>query len=404
MRDLASTMGGRPAMVWSAGIGIAGLVLTAVGFVFDPKKSMLAYLISFLYFLGLALGMLGLNMANHAARARWHVVIRRAIEVIHASLPIFVVLFIPILLASKHLFVWVDPPSSLAKDVIESIEHKRAWLNVPFLVIRAVVYFGVWLLVSELLWRYSVVQDKDPAARWTVRQRKWGSAGLPLVGFTVTFASFDWLMSLNPTWFSTMFGVYFISGFFLASLALLTIVVTLARGEPDSFGALATEAHFHNLGKLLLSFVAFWGYIAFSQYMLMWHADLPQEVSWVLVRTRGDWKPVAVLLVVGHFLVPFFLLLSRDLKLKPVRLSVLCAWILFIHWVDLFWLVMPTAQLYGMGTQWKPESLNLHWTLITSFAGVGGIAIAFTLWRARGQAPVPIGDPFLDDSLEYVQP
>jgi hypothetical protein len=267
-----------------------------------------------------------------------------------------------------------------------------------------VVYFAVWLLVSELLFRYSVAQDLDGASHWTRRQRRWGSAGLPLVGFSVTFAAFDWIMSLTPTWYSTLFGVYFISGFFLASLALLTIVVTVTRDDPGSFGAHTTSAHFHNLGKLLLAFTAFWGYIAFSQYMLMWHANLPLEVPWVLVCTRGSWRPVGVLLAVGHFIVPFFLLLSRDLMLKPALLSTLCAWILFIHWVDLIWLVMPAAELTALGTKWQAASLNLHWTLLTSFAGVGGISIAFALWRARGQYPVPIGDPFLEDSLQYVQP
>jgi len=404
MKELDRYSGGRVALVWSAGVGAVGLVLTAVGLAFDVKRTMLSYLVAFLYFLGLALGMLGLNMANHAARARWHVVIRRIIEVMHSPLPFFVLLFIPILIFAKQLFVWIDPPASLGKEILENLHHKSGWLNFPFFVIRAVVYFAVWLVVSELLFRYSVAQDIDGASRWTRLQRRWGSAGLPLVGFTVTFAAFDWIMSLNPTWYSTLFGVYYISGFFLASLAILTIVVTITRDDPASFGAHTSPAHFHNLGKLLLAFTAFWGYIAFSQYMLMWHANLPLEVPWVLVRTRGAWRPVGVLLAVGHFIVPFFLLLSRDLKLRPGLLSVLCGWLLFIHWVDLIWLVMPTAELAALGTKWQLVPLTLHWTLLTAFAGVGGVTVAFALWRARGHYPVPIGDPFLEDSLQYVQP
>jgi hypothetical protein len=404
MKELDRYSGGRTALVASAVAGVVGLVLTAIGFAFDPKRSMLSYLVAYLYFLGLALGMLGLNMANHAARARWHVVIRRLIEVIHSSLPVFVILFIPILLASKHLYVWIDPPASLGKEVLENLHHKSGWLNFPFFVIRAVVYFAIWLVVSEMLFRYSVAQDVDGASHWTRSQRHWGSAGLPLVGFSVTFAAFDWLMSLNPTWYSTLFGVYFIAGFFLASLALLTILVTITRDDPASFGVHAGPAHFHNLGKLLLAFTAFWAYIAFSQYMLMWHANLPLEVPWVLVRTRGSWKAIGVLLVFGHFFVPFFLLLSRDLKLRPVLLSALCVWLLIIHWIDLIWLVMPSAELAAVGTKWQPVPLILHWTLVTAFVGVGGISVAVSLWRARGHYPVPVGDPFLEDSLAYVQP
>jgi hypothetical protein len=399
--DLPRWQGSRTGLIACAVAGAAGLALTAVGYLFDARRTMLSYLVAFLYFLGLTLGMLALNMAQYAARARWHIVIRRAIEAVHAPLPALAVLFVPIVLAARKIYVWIDPPSGLDKEVLRNIEHKQGYLNFPGFLWRAALYFAVWLVVSELLYRHSIAQDEDGSPRWTASNRRWGSVGLPLVSFAATFASFDWLMSLNPTWYSTLFGVYFLTGSFVAALSLLVVLLTFVR-EPGS--ALVKKPHFHNLGKLLLAFVCFWGYIAFSQYMLMFHANLPEEVPWFLVRTRGAWRPFAILLAFGRFILPFFALLSRDLKMRPKALSVVAGGLLFMHLVDLVWLVFPSAEMHDFGTRWSPASLGLHWTLITAFAGVGGVWAACALWRLRGKYLVPVGDPYLEDSLRYVQP
>jgi hypothetical protein len=395
--------GGQKALRNFAIAGAAGLLLTAVGYQFDPQRAMLSYLVAFLYFLGFALGAMAFNMANYAARARWPTVLRRAAEMLTVSFPALLLLFVPIVLAARHLYVWVDPPAAVGREVLENIAHKASYLNMGWFAARAALYFAVWLLISELLWRWSLAQDSNGAARYTRRSRRWGAGGLPFLAFSLTFASFDWLMSLNPTWFSTIFGLYFFAGSFVASLSLLVLIVTATRAEPDSFGTHLTTAHFHSLGKLLLGFVAFWAYMAFSQYMLIWVANLPEEIPWFLIRTRGAWRPVGGVLVFGHFVIPFFALLSRDLKQNPKALSVVAIWLLVMHYVDLLWLVMPAAQLFGLGHD-AQTSLNLHWTLVTAFAGVGGVAGAFALWRARGHAAVPVGDPYLEDSLRYVQP
>jgi Ni/Fe-hydrogenase subunit HybB-like protein len=313
------------------------------------------------------------------------------------------VLFVPIALAARKIYVWIDPPAGLGEEVLRNIEHKHGYLNLPGFLWRAAIYFAIWLLISELLYRHSVAQDEDGAPHWTASNRRWGSVGLPLVALAATFAAFDWVMSLNPTWFSTLFGVYFLTGSFVAGLSLLILILAFVH-EPGSFSELVKKPHFHNLGKLLFAFVCFWGYIAFSQYMLMFHANLPEEVPWFLVRTRGAWRPFALLLAFGRFIVPFFVLLSRDLKMRPKALSVVAGWLLFMHLIDLIWLVFPSAQMHDFGTRWAPANLGLHWTLITAFVGVGGVWAASALWRMRGKYLVPIGDPYLEDSLRYVQP
>ncbi|GAC1536646.1 MAG: hypothetical protein NVS2B9_02490 [Myxococcales bacterium] len=192
-----------------------------------------------------------------------------------------------------------------------------------------------------------------------------------------------------------MFGLYYFAGAFLSSIAVLIVATTLARHEPGTHGPHVGLPHYHNLGKLLLAFTAFWAYIAFSQFMLVWIGNLPEELPWFVARTVGPWKPVFYFLVFGHFLVPFFVLLSRDLKLRPRALAAVAGWILVAHWVDLFWVVVPTFHR---------DHVVFHWTQVTAFAGIGGIAVAFALFRARGRYAVPVGDPYLADSLRYSQP
>jgi hypothetical protein len=223
--------------------------------------------------------------------------------------------------------------------------------------------------------------------------RSLGTAVIPLGGLAITFAGFDWLMSLDPLWASTIFGAYYFSGSFLAAMCLLTIATTWSRGG-GLYGELVTLDHFHNLGKLMLAFTAFWAYIAFSQFMLIWAANLPEENVWFLSRSIGAWKAVAGALILGHFVLPFVLLLSRRLKLRPRLLSALAAWQLLMHGVDLYWIVS--------GASGRPP--QPHWTVFTAFAGMGGAAIALALFRARGRYTVPVNDPFLVESLRYAQP
>ena len=391
--DFPRFEGGRAAMLGGAAIGAAGLLLTALGFAFAPQAAMLSYLVAFMYWLGIALGALVLLMANHAAGARWNIVVRRLNESIVATTPLFLFLFIPILLGARVIFSWVQPdPAAFGAEGMKLLAHKHAYLNLGAFTVRAAVYFAIWIALAGLMRGWSVQQDQSGAAALTRKLRRLGAGGLPFLALSLTFASFDWLMSLNPLWGSTIFGLYIFAGGFVAAIALLCILAALAIRSHEPLGRLITESHLHNLGKYLLAFVAFWAYMAFSQYMLIWVANLPDEVPWILLRREGGWRWVGVFLIVFHFAVPFLLLLSRDLKRNPRTLAAIAVWVMLVHYVDLYWIVLPVAHA------------GFHWTAITSFAGVGGLTLAVGLWRLRGGYAVPVRDPYLEDSLRYVQP
>ncbi|HEY6908627.1 MAG TPA: hypothetical protein VI356_04600 [Myxococcales bacterium] len=392
--NLPPYRGARTLMLGSAVAGVVGLVLTFVGAAFSPGPALLAYLISYFFWLGLAVGALTLVMANHASGARWNVTIRRFGEAAGATLPLFILLFVPLLLGARHVWFWVDP-HDLSREVMEKLHEKRAYLNMGFFTVRAFVYLLLFSFFAWLLRSFSVRQDETGDAMLTASMRAWSPPGLVVFILAFTFASFDWLMSLQPTWYSTIFGLYVYAGSFVASVALLCLVVTGVRSSAHPLAAAISVDHQHNLGKLLLAFVAFWAYMAFSQYMLIWAGNLPEELIWIDRRSHGVWRPVGILILLGHFLVPFFLLLSRELKRSPPALAAVAAWMLVIHYIDVYWVVMPAADI---------DRLGLHWTHLTSFVGVGGVSVAAALWLFRAARPVPVRDPFLEDALRYVQP
>jgi hypothetical protein len=389
---LAPFQGGRRLLLLSGVVGLGGLLLTAVGGAFDARRALYAYLVAFVYWLGLALGALILLGAFHASNARWPVVLRRFLESVPQVIPLFVVLFLPIVLGRHHLFPWVDP-HGLEGELLHAVEHKVKYLNVPFFLVRAVIYFVFWIGVAHLLRAWSVRQDSAGGIALTRWQRRLGAGALPFLALTLTFAAFDWLMSIDPRFFSTIFGVYWFAGSFMGTFAVTIIAATATRADPTQFGAHMSTEHFHSLGKFLLAFIAFWAYVAFSQFMLIWIANIPEEVPWYVLRINGGWFWVAAFLAIGHFVVPFFLLLQKSVTRNPPRLARVAAWLLLVHWVDLYWLVMP--HVHEAGPRFTP------WDL-TAFVGVGGLTVAFAVWRMRGVAAIPVRDPYLEDSLRYL--
>jgi multidrug transporter EmrE-like cation transporter len=375
-------------------MGGVGLAATWAGGLADAREASYGYLFAFAFWLSLCLGALVLLSAFHTARARWPTVLRRPLEVMAACCPLFILLFIPVALTMRHLFPWVEPSPVLGEHALHLLEHKRPYLNLPWFFIRAAVYFGVWCPVGLLLYRWSVRQDAEPASnervvRMTLWQRRLAAGALPAVVLCLSFASLDWMMSLEPLWQSTVYALYVGCGAVVGAMAVVGLLAALGQGS-GQFGALMSPVHFRKLGTLLLGFVCLWAYCAFSQLLLMWIATLPEEVTWYQARLNGAWRWLAALLALGHFAVPFLLLLLRSIKGHRRRLAAVCAWLLLMRGVDLYWLVLPALH----PREWYP-----HWTSLTAFIGIGGLCVAACLWLLRGGYTVPVRDPFLLHSL-----
>lgn len=384
--------GGRAAFVVALVVGILGLAGAGIAIGLSPARGLHAYLFAFSYWVGMAIGALMLLTIWHAAQSRWPILIRRLLETMCSTLIIFPILFIPILAGSASIFPFRSP-ESLDEKLRGHVEHQEPYLNFTFWMVRAAVYFIFWIGVSELLRSWSTRQDEQHRDwEFAVRQRMLGTAALPVVAFFMSFAALDWMMTLHPAWFSTIFGLYYFTGSFVSALAMLTIATILARGS-SALGDLVNPNHLASLGKMMLGFVTFWAYIAFDQYMLVWIADVPGENEWYILRTLGSWSGIAIAIVVGQFVLPFFLLLSRELKMhKPWLLVSVSMLILLAHALDVYWIVLPAIDRGGV---------DVHWEDPIAFIGVGGATVAFAIWRLRGTFVYPIGDPYLEESIRY---
>jgi hypothetical protein len=300
----------------------------------------------------------------------------------------------------KNVYAWVDPATSYPAgtphlgEVLALLEHKRPWLAPTRFIARGFFYIVFISFIGGLLFRWSKKQDASGDVQLSQKQRNLGAGALPFVGLAMTFAAFDWLMSLNPLWFSTVFGVYYFAGSFVSALSALAVITAHARGK-DSVGTLVTPDHTHNIGKLMLAFTCFWTYIAFSQLLLIWIAGLPEETPFYITRFNPGWRGIGISMIILNFFAPFGALLSRSLKRDPHKLTWVAIWIMLAHLVDIYWLVMPT---------FSPEGVVVHWTTVTAFAGIGLLTIAVGVSRLRGIYAVPVKDPYLADSLRYRQP
>jgi len=360
-------------------VGIAGLAACAAGAFISPEQFYRSYLVGYLFWIGIALGCFAVVMLHHLVGGAWGTVIRRLLESGTRTLPLMLLLLAPIVIGLPHLYLWAQP-DVVATD--ELLQHKAPYLNVPFFLARAALYFALWIGLAYLLNRWSAAQDKSNTQSIRKRLQNFSGPGLVLYGLTVTFASVDWVMSLEPHWFSTIYGMIFMVGQTLATLAfIITMLMLLGKREP--LASILKPQHFHDLGNLMLAFVMLWAYVAFSQFLIIWSGNLPEEIPWYISRLSGGWGYIAIALVVFHFVLPFLLLLSRQNKRRLGTLATLAGAMLVMRLVDLVWVIAPAFEEEGM---------HLHWMDLAASIGVGGIWVAVFLWQLGRRPLVPVGE------------
>jgi len=311
--------------VWATALGAISLIVALAGAVLDARQAAAAFLVAYVAAVSVALGVLAMVMIAHLTTATWFGALRERAAMVLAALPGLAILGVFVLLALPVLFPWTRAPATV-----------HQYLNIPFFIARWVVYWAVWIGLAELLRRTALIEAQGDVSRAARRYRRISSVGLILLALTMTFAAFDWMMSLTPDWSSTIYGVYWFAGGMVGGLALLALMSRL-----DGRGEMSPSAS-QSLGKLLLTFVLFWLYIAFAQYIVIWSGNLPREVSWYVPRTQGGWAGVALVLLLGLFLFPFLALILRTVKRSGAALAGLGALLLALHYVDTYWMTMPS--------------------------------------------------------------
>ena len=369
-------------------VALLALALCIVGVIVNPTQLSFSWLFAFAFFFTLCAGCFFWTIVHYATDAEWTVVVRRQLENIVVLVAVLAVFFVPILLLRHHLYEWMNIPPGGE----ENLDSKRAYLNFTFFVIRAVVFLGFFVVASQLLRRFSVLQDKNGNPKFTVWLRKVSFASLPMFALCLTFGAFDWFMSLNYRWFSTMFGVYIFAGTAASSMSLLVLVITALRSA-GYLKDVVTVEHYHIMGKWMLAFCTFWAYIGFGQYMLTWYANIPEETQFFLTRNTESWWALSMLLVFGRFFGPFAILLVRSIKKHPRQLCMVSGWMLLMQMLDMYLIVLPA--LHGTGVHVS------IWDLVTLMAF--GSTLAFVYLRIAGKTSLfPVRDPRLVESLRLV--
>ncbi|HET6372603.1 MAG TPA: hypothetical protein VFG76_04815 [Candidatus Polarisedimenticolia bacterium] len=367
-------------------VGLFGLGLTAIGAVFGPDQFFRSYLFAYMFWLGVALGCLAIVMIQHLTGGAWGLITRRILESGARTLPMMALLFVPVVVGLSSLYMWARD-DEVARD--EILRHKAPYLNIGFFLARAAVYFAVWSTLALVLSRWSRAQDETGDARLVRKFQMLSAGGLLLFVLTMTFASVDWVMSLEPHWFSTIYGVLLMAGQAVSALCFaIAMVILLSRHKPLS--EVVTAGHLHDLGKLLFAFVMVWAYFALSQFLIIWSGNLPEEIPWYLRRMRGGWEWLGLAIILLHFVLPFLLLLPRRVKRSPTGLLRVALLVFLMRLVDLYWMMAPAHETGG----WRA-----HWMDLSAPIGVGGIWLFLFLRQVERFPLLPLRDPSLGEAL-----
>jgi hypothetical protein len=379
-------------------VGVLGLVVSVVGWITKPEDFFRSYLVAFLLVLGLSLGSLGLLMLQHLTGGHWGILIRRPLESATRVLWLVVAFSVPLVFGMKYLYSthsvadetrvgWLNPPPAGQEGALSDFEQK--YLTHGFFLLRMVIYFVIWIALMWWFNRMSEQQDVDRDDRaLRARFKFWAGPGIILYVFAMTFAAIDWSMSLSPHWASTIYGFLFVAGQAISAMSLMIItVVMFSRSEP--FSHVIQKRHLHDLGKLLFAFNMLWAYFSFSQLLIIWAGNQPEEITFYKSRLNGSWGYVAVMVLLLHFLLPFFALLSRDLKRNQSALTKIAIWMIAMRFLDLFWLTRPEFTYRALPTLWD----------LAAILALGGIWLWFFAVQLKQRPLLPLGEPKLAEAI-----
>jgi hypothetical protein len=371
----------RPALI----VGILGLAASAIGWFMDPQEFFRGYLPSYVFWFSIVAGALAVLMLQYTTGGEWGLMIRRPLGAAARTMMWMLLFFIPIAIGMKYLYPWMDLDWARHDEVVS---QKLAYLNWKRFGIFALVYFGAWILWA---WRIRVLSLKfyeDRSPYTDLSRRRWAAAGLPMIVLTLTFASIDWMMSLEPKWNSTMYGITFVVGCGLSAFAVVTFFLS-RLATTDAMKGILKPTHLRDLGNLMLAFVMFYAYTTFSEFLLIWYANLHEEIPHYVVRGRGAWGAIAVTIILFHFFLPFFMLLMRPIKDRPETISVVTVIIIVMRYVAIYWLIAPS---------WYEHFHYSIWSL-TSLIGIGGVWIWAFLEQLKGQTIIPIHETWVEEAI-----
>jgi len=372
-------------------VGGVFLVLLMVGALLDRAQFFHSYLVGYIFWVGITVGSLSLLLLQYLTGGAWGLLIRRVLEAATQTLPLMALLFIPIILGAHYIYPWTNHEEMSKTPALE--QKARLYLNVPLFTVRAIVYFAVWILIAFLLNKWSRQQDIKNDRQLSRRTRMLGGPGLAVMVLTITFASVDWAMSLNPEWFSTIYGLLFVVAWALSAMAfVIAVMALLINREP--LAGLMRPNHFQDLGKLMLALVMLWAYFAFSQFLIVWSGNLPEEIQWYLPRVKGGWGVIALIVIFFHFAFPFLLLLSASLKRNARKLLLLASLILVMRLIDFFWMIAP---------EFSPQRFHVSWMDFVAPIGIGGVWLALFALQLSKRPLIPVNDTQFISVLEESQ-